>query len=314
MSGELISIIVPVYNVKNYIKRCLQSIVRQSYSNIQIIVVNDGTIDDSIVIAKEVVGDDTRFEFYDKINGGLSDARNFGLKYARGEFVCFIDSDDWVEPDYIKNLLLQYKLNPEIDIAMIDFDYSFDYGEKERNYKLKNIILEKNDALRLLCLGHEITNHVWNKMYRRNMFDNIKFDVGRKYEDIYIMHKLFDMARKVSCSDYTGYHYYMRNDSILHEMNPQNEMDIFIGYKQRYDFLTSKELRKIVLKYCAWSCYRVLFICQPLGMNKEDLEEANNFWYSHGEIASIGIKYFIMYRTPKIYKKIVNLRYRDKRN
>ena len=99
----VISVIIPVYKVENYIARCLQTILEQSYKKLEIIIVDDGSPDDSIQIAKKIVGDDPRVQFIYKENGGLSDARNYGLDVATGEFIVFVDSDDYVEPNYIKH-------------------------------------------------------------------------------------------------------------------------------------------------------------------------------------------------------------------
>lgn len=306
MEEKLISIIVPVYDVEKYIDRCLYSLVEQSYKNIQILVINDGTRDNSMSIVNAYSKKDSRIEIYNKENGGLSDARNFAFDYVNGQFICFVDSDDWVEKDYIQKLVQQFDIDSEIDISMLDFDYCYDAQIKNREYKLRDVVLEQSDALMKLCKGKEITNHVWNKMYKRKLFEKIRFEKGRKYEDIYIMHLLFGSSRKISCSSFIGYHYYMREGSIMHENNPQNDMDIFIGYKNRYEFIRDAELKHIVLKFCAWACYKVLFLHDESSMNANDIYVARVFWREHREISNLGIKYFFMYQMPHIYRILIN--------
>ena len=186
MEDKIVSIIVPVYNVEKYIARCLDSLIAQTYRSIQILVINDGTKDSSMSIVCQYASIDSRIEIYNKENGGLSDARNYALKFVKGNFVCFVDSDDWVDNNYIKKLIEQFDNDSQIDISMVDFDYAYDDKFLEREYKLENTILEKSEAMELLCVGKEITNHVWNKMYKLELFDNIRFEKGRKFEDIYI--------------------------------------------------------------------------------------------------------------------------------
>lgn len=305
MEENLVSIVVPVYNVEKYIARCLDSLTAQSYKRLQILVVNDGTEDNSMSIVSEYAMKDSRIEIYNKENGGLSDARNYALSYVRGQYICFVDSDDWVETNYVKLLLNQFEKDREIDISIVDFDYAFDDKSVNREYKLEDVVLEAKESIKQLCNGKEITNHVWNKMYRKDLFQTIRFEKGRKFEDIYIMHQLFDLARKVSCSSNVAYHYYMRNSSILHENSPQNDMDIFIGYRCRYEYFSNSELKIIVLKFCAWSCYKVLYLHEHSKINKNDMDEALIFWKEHDEISKLGIKYLIMYRMPRIYRILV---------
>lgn len=301
---EQVSVIIPVYNVEKYIGRCLDSIVKQTYENLQIIVVNDGSRDNAVEIIHKYIQKDNRIELFNKENGGLSDARNYGLKYARGEYVCFIDSDDWVTYDYIETLIKQF--STEIDITCAGFDLAFENNVfNSFKYRMKNKILSSDSALVELCIGKWMTNHVFNKMFRLSLFKNIEFDVGRTFEDIYIMHKLFAKARKISCSSQIIYHYFMRNDSIVHQDNPQHSMDIFIGYFQRYQFVENKIMKIIVLKYCACASYRVLFIENNKLINKEDLEATKDFWKMHDEIKWLGIKYYIMYRFPILYLRII---------
>lgn len=305
MDEKLISIIVPVYNVENYIDRCLKSLIQQTYKNIQILIVNDGTKDNSMSIVADYADRDKRIEVYNKENGGLSDARNFALDFVKGEWICFVDSDDWIERDYIENLAVQFENDSGVDIALVDFDYAYDYGCKRREYQLKNCVLDREEGLKALCIGKAITNHVWNKIYKAYLFYDIRFEKGRKFEDIYIMHQLFERAKKISCSGSISYHYFMRDSSILHERKPQNDMDIFIGYKRRYDFLPNEYLKKIVLKFCACSCFNVLYMHNIDMFEKDDLEQSINFWENHHEISKLGLKYFVMYNFPHAYKAIM---------
>ena len=121
--NDLVSIIVPIYNVENYLERCLQALKNQTYKNLDIILVNDGSKDNSEAIAKKYL-DDERFHLYSKDNGGLSDARNYGMKYAKGKYICFIDSDDYIELDYIE-VLLTNMVEKNADISICNFYYQY---------------------------------------------------------------------------------------------------------------------------------------------------------------------------------------------
>ncbi len=302
MENKLISIIVPIYNVEKYVSRCVESLISQTYSNIQIIIVNDGTKDHSREIVEQYQKKDNRIELYDKENGGLSDARNYALNQVKGEYLCFVDSDDYVSPDYIKNLFLLF--NMDIDITCVGFDYIYDDKRTDVKERMRKTVLNHEEALRALCNGKWMTNHVWNKMYRTEIFENIRFEIGRHFEDIYIMHLLFSKANKIACTNKILYHYYMREESIIHQLTPQNDMDIFIGYYKRYKFVKNSKLKKMVLKYCAWACYKVIYLSCCAEVNKNDLIIAKQFWKNHAEISKLGIKYLGMYKFPLLYKKL----------
>ena len=303
MEKELISVIVPIYNVEKYIARCLDSLISQTHSNIQIIVVNDGTLDKSREIVEKYKTDDKRIEIYDKGNGGLSDARNYGLKHVRGKYVCFVDSDDWVSNDYIETLYSIFREN--VNITCGGFEYFYDNGKTEIKECMRKTVLSNAAAMQALCEGKWMTNHVWNKMYRVQLFENIQFEVGRHFEDIYIMHQLFAKATQIICTDKIIYHYFMRGESIIHQKNAQNDMDIFIGYCRRYEFLQDRKLKRIVLKYCAWACYKSLYLTKSEYVNEEDLRVARKFWKKHKDIDKLGIKYFFMHKYPEIYRKLL---------
>ena len=118
MIGDLVSVIVPVYNVEKYVAKCLDSLISQTYDNIQIIIVNDGSSDRSLDIVERYKNIDSRVKVYNKKNGGLSDARNTGIKYAEGEFICFVDSDDWVSNDYVEALISMFEEKVDITCSV----------------------------------------------------------------------------------------------------------------------------------------------------------------------------------------------------
>ena len=301
MGNSLVSIIVPIYNVEKFIKRSIDSLINQTYKNIQIICVDDGSTDGSMRILSEY--QDERITIVHKKNGGLSSARNYGLQFVKGDYITFVDSDDWVEPEYIHTLIKQFTRG-DIDISCVAFDYAYDDHFQEYEYKMKDKILNRRNALTTLCIGKKLTNHVWNKMYRAYLFSDICFEEGRTFEDIYVMHQLFSKVGTVSVVGKTLYHYYMRSDSILHEEKPQSVADIAVAYIQTYILLRNPIHKFFILRKCAWASYQVLFLINKNVIQRKDLKNIIEFWKSHRYIALLGRKYYLMYKKPMLYKKM----------
>ena len=300
MKKELVSIIVPIYNMEKYIGRTIDSLLKQTYKNIQIICVDDGSTDNSMKILSEY--HDERIIIVRKENGGVASARNYGLRCVEGNYIAFVDPDDWVEPEFIATLIKQFT-SWDIDISCVPFNYAYDDHVEEYKYKMRKQILSGINALTLLCDGKYLTNHLCNKMYRTYMFSNIRFEEGRKYEDIFVMHQLFMKAKKISISDETMYHYYVRPASITHEDGSKNAADIAIAFISAYDSLSYPFHKFLTLNKCAWASYQVLYLYNKNLFSKNDLMRIRNFWKKHREIVFLGKKYFLMYKKPKYYKE-----------
>ncbi len=207
---DLISIIVPVYNVEDYIERCLKSLVKQTYQNIEIIVINDGSPDDSQKIVDEFVKKypDKVFS-YMKENGGLADARNYGLYKIKGKYVAFIDSDDYVELDYCEylyNLIKKYNC----DVACCNYCENDDLKKEAEDIKL----IAGSEALKSYVYDPYIKTCVWNKMYKRSLIKDIKFSNVRVAEDLRFNTTVLPTAKKIVCSNQIKYHYNTLNVSL----------------------------------------------------------------------------------------------------
>jgi glycosyltransferase involved in cell wall biosynthesis len=218
--NEKVSIIVPIYKVEKYLDRCIKSIVDQTYKNLEIILVDDESPDKCPKICDGWAKKDKRIKVIHKKNGGLSDARNEGIKKATGSYIGFVDSDDYIEPNMYE-LLLNNLLNNNCDISICSFYVEFDSGAKtiDNSHNGNCEVFDSLIALKYLILDKKITNHAWNKLYRKSLFDKIKFPAGKKFEDIAIMYKLFEQSDRIALSDYIGYHYIQRSDSILGNVN-----------------------------------------------------------------------------------------------
>lgn len=182
MSKEkLISVIIPVYGVEKYIRQCLDSVVNQRYKNLEIIVVNDGTKDRSAVIAKEYAQKDNRIKVYDYENGGLSVARNRGLKHAKGDYISFVDGDDWLHPDFYMKLAEALETN-HADIAkcsIIETD-----TVTERKFGFKETKAKKADFGLYFSKGI-LWTVVWNALYKREIAIDVRYPAGVNFEDLY---------------------------------------------------------------------------------------------------------------------------------
>ena len=204
--NQLISVIVPVYNVEEFVKKCLDSLVRQSYKNLEIIVIDDGSTDGSGKICDEFAKKEKNIKVFHKKNGGLSDARNFGIKKASGEIIAFVDSDDFVDEEYIG---VMYGKMTRKDVDVVVCGYNFVKPKKD-------VLSGKNAAIKLLTKHENIDIVAWNKLYRKSLFaDNeIWFPKGKKHEDTLTTYKVLSKARKVVYLDEILYFYNERPGSI----------------------------------------------------------------------------------------------------
>ena len=215
LMNERISIIVPVFNVEKYLERCVNSLINQTYKNIEIILVDDGSPDLCPQMCNEYAKKDERIKVLHKKNGGLSDARNAGLDVATGEYIAFVDSDDWVETDFIETLYKNAKIE-NADISIIGCTLVWDDGRKKPVSKDKGYyVFDKEKAIREMLAQRKFGCMVCQKMYRKQIFDTVRFPVGKLYEDVAVSMPTFLKAKKVVVSGNHGYNYYQRNDSIV---------------------------------------------------------------------------------------------------
>ena len=233
-----VSVIVPVYNVEKYLDRCLNSLIAQSYSNIEIIIVNDGSTDGSKEVCEKYSGIDPRIKLLSQHNQGLSQARNTAMKHMKGDYIVFVDSDDYVENTYIEDLY-NALVKDNADISVCGFYNQF--NDKTIESRTESRILNKTEAVRLLVEDIGMPSYVWNKLYKRELWEGILFPVGKKFEDIYVMHKVFLRAQVVSVIDKPLYHYMRRGDSITGISKLTNTEETFSALRSRRNDLIGTE-------------------------------------------------------------------------
>lgn len=306
MRDNLVSIIVPGYNVKKYIDRCLHSLVHQTYTNLQIIVVDDGSTDASYEAVLEFLKKDSRIEIYRKDHEGVSAARNFALKKVKGKYICFVDADDWVSEDYVE--VLWNQLGEDSDISYAGFDVHYDNGSRPSRYPVRNITLSSSEAIIELCRNTWMPSFLVGKMYRAELFDGVFFETRRVYEDVSIMHLLFSKMRNISCTSRVVYHYYMRSDSITHQNTSKNNMDFFLGFLERYHYVADETAKCYALKSCIEGCYRILYLSDGLVYDEEDLKLVKSFWVQHKNVKKMGLKCYLMCKHPKVCRFLLRIK------
>lgn len=227
----LVSVIVPVYNVEKYVIKCLDSIKCQTFSNIEIIIINDGSEDNSDTIIREKYLTDSRVKYFVKENGGLSSARNYGIEKSAGEFICFIDSDDWIRNDYIE-VMYNTAQQDKSDVVICNMIYIYEDGRIKKRTPHIDIeqCVNSQEAVREVLCGEKFKFHIVNKFCRAKLFRNsrIRFMYGKLYEDVFTTYKLLCSANKVSFSkEYLYFYLQNRTGSILNTRFSEKRFDIF---------------------------------------------------------------------------------------
>ena len=254
---DLVSVIIPVYKVEDYIHKCVDSVVNQSYKNLEIILVDDGSPDNCPKICDEYAKKDKRIKVIHKKNGGLSDARNAGIDKCHGKYITFVDSDDWLPLDAIEWLhSIAEKTNS--DIASGNLKEVFDRDERkdladDNHYD----VLGREDALEALMYLHDLSNSASGKIYKKELFDNIKYPVGKHYEDLATTYKIFDEANNVVVSKRIVYYYYQCNSgSIRHNSYSEKRLEAVKFAEEELKFI---EKKYPAIKNAA--VYRLFFEC-----------------------------------------------------
>lgn len=237
MKEPLISIIVPVYGVEKYLTQCVQSLINQTYKNLEIILVDDGSPDNSGALCDELAKTDTRIKVIHRPNGGLSAARNDGLAIASGEMLGFVDSDDYIDNDmyqYLYSLLSKY----DADISVCAFrKFSEESGVLQKENAEEITSYSNKQAMKLLLEDELIGSHPCNKLFKRSIFGDLKFPEGRVYEDIALMHRVFAQADKVVCSTKMEYNYLIRGNSTSYTQTAKWGYSLFKAFKDRCEFI-----------------------------------------------------------------------------
>jgi CDP-glycerol glycerophosphotransferase len=251
MNSPIISVIVPVYMVEPYLRQCLDSLVAQTMSDLEIILVDDGSPDGCPAICDEYAGRDLRIRVIHKENGGLSDARNAGIDVARGNYIGFVDSDDWIAPDMFE-YLYQGAKDYEADVVVCEY-YNV-WGKKADATTRTSVRSFSGEASMRALLQLRIGNYAWNKLYRRSLWaDDIRYPVGKNYEDVRTTYRVFDRASRVVALPEVKYFYRRHDQSITGVKSVKNEGECLESRMARFEALEGRidewpEVREFMLK------------------------------------------------------------------
>ena len=212
MDGPLLSVVVPVYNIEEYIEKCVRSLLEQTYNNLEIILVDDGSTDSSSALCDKLAEKDERVIVLHKPNGGLSDARNYGMALAHGEYLSFIDGDDYLEQGAYEAVMAEFE--GAVDIVAFGIVLCYDDGRKIRKAPAVKQCLGTGQGIVALNTFCGLDVSACNKVYKRSLFDGIEFPVGKHCEDYYIMPQLLDRAAHIVMLPDAFYQYRQRSGSI----------------------------------------------------------------------------------------------------
>lgn len=246
MSKPLISVIVPIYHVEKYLNRCVDSIIGQTYTNLEIILVDDGSNDGCPAICDDYAKKDSRIRVIHKENGGLSDARNAGIKEARGEYLSFVDSDDYIHRDMYR-ILMDELQKADADVSICSYKYVYDGKPDETDERYESEYpVEVMDGIKA---QHRYYNGdvkleltvAWNKLYKKELFDNLCYPKGKIFEDEYTTYKALYRSNKVCYIDLPLYYYLQRSDSIIGKMAGVRTAGVIDAYLERLAFYKSSD-------------------------------------------------------------------------
>lgn len=242
--NPIVSIIVPIYKVERYLQQCINSICEQTYEFLQIILVDDGSPDDCGKICDINAERDSRIVVIHKENGGLSSARNAGLDVAEGEYVSFVDADDTIHPQFIE-ILLGLCLQYECDIAQCDYLTVAEDSIKLPINTVQSIKLYNNkQAIYKMCCTNEAAKYTiaWNKVYKKELFRDIRYPLGKIHEDEFTTYLLLWKVRKIAVINLYLYYYLQRETSIMGSAFSVKKLEALAAFKERLEFLKNKQL------------------------------------------------------------------------
>ncbi|MGN0151055.1 MAG: glycosyltransferase family 2 protein [Wujia sp.] len=320
MNG-LVSIIVPVYNVERYLSKCIESILMSEYKEYEVILVDDGSTDSSGKMCDSWRKIDSRIKVIHKKNGGLSSARNAGLNVAKGEYILFVDSDD-----YIDNKLLQVCVNciEKYDVDMVQFNY---YRVDEAYHIIGDIafceqfkVIENNDSREMLYKesGKNIVVNAWNKLFKKKIINNTRFVEGRNYEDNMFLSDIIDKEPKVLLIPHKLYYYLIRKDSITTSSFNEKKLDRIYAM----DYILNKHKKDTeIYKYVSYwkvsvlfQLYYEIYNCKNYDRNilLKDLKQEFNKTFVYCKFYNkCLLKFGMFYLFPKvfcrIYKEVFNI-------
>lgn len=277
--GDKISVIVPIYKVEDYLHRCVDSIINQTYANLEIILVDDGSPDNCPMICDEYAKKDSRIRVIHKKNGGLSDARNAGLDIATGEYIMFIDSDDFVDEEMMESMM-KNMIDNKVDMVVCNIKYVYEDREVVK-YNQADRILDKYEAMEEYLRDGVVQAVAWNKLYKKSLINDMRYKVGKTNEDEFFTYKVVDKTDKVYYNSRPFYNYIQRDSSIMGKYSINRLDGVEASYerlnfiKEKYPTLYEKE-KKTFVNLCIYS-YQMILKEPNLDKDKQGRKTLNNY-------------------------------------
>lgn len=309
-----ISVIVPIYKVEAYLSRCVDSILAQTFTDFDLVLVDDGSPDNCPKMCDDYAKRDNRIVAIHKLNGGLSDARNAGIDWAfensDSQWLAFVDSDDYLHEDYLKKLY-NACLENGADLAICDF---VRVGDDERRFEdahdFDELVTEdKNKLFEYMYVNWRI-RPAWNKLYSKTIFNELRFEFGKIHEDEFAIHHVLNNSRKTVIIEDGLYYYRTRENSIVATESPKTRLDGMEAILEQYEFCTERSLP--VYEYTTGIAYMDIVLDM-----KNDMDEKNMPRYKalkkryekmfFAEDKNKNIKRLINFHCPEIYKKVMQL-------
>lgn len=308
------SIIVPIYNVEKYLPRCIDSLINQNYKDIEILLINDGSTDNCRTICESYAVKDNRITVVNKKNGGLSSARNYGLDIATGDYIFFVDSDDYVEPTFCSKAIKAFYEN-NADIIVLGFNTVSEKLKATKHCASHTITLSKYQALRGLVEDGYINCFAWNKAYKASLFKDIRFPEGFTFEDVGTIHKLIIQSKGITVIPDVVYNYMVNSNSLSSKWwhSEKKIEDYFIQRNIQKKAILQEYKQLENLCYCQTAIGALLGITYfPKGKNNQEYLAFLN--QNRPIIKKAPFPYNLLYNTyyfsNKIGKKLVRLCYK----
>lgn len=311
MQNPLISIIVPVYNVEKNLAECLESIINQSYTNIEIILIDDGSTDQSGAICDCYAKKDTRIKLTHQDNMGLSAVKNAGIAKSAGEYIMFVDSDDYISHDMCEKLI-NAGLENNCDMAVCRFQFVDDnHNQIEHLFgvcrEIPDRILSGKEFITSLCNNYNVVYVVsWNKIYRKNILQNIKYEEGKFQEDELIIHHLADKCERIVFIPDICYFYRQRSDSIMNKQHNLGKLDNTIGFLDRLEFIKSRGYEQDTIFRLEKEIISD-FIRTLRSLNKNDKTHIAEIKKFHKKLKPLSKHLITWQETPKDFKLVLRI-------
>lgn len=269
-----VSVVVPVYNVEAYLSKCVESIIHQTFREIEIILVDDGSKDNSLALANELAQKDDRIVVYHKENGGLSSARNYGIDRASADLITFVDSDDYLDLDMIEVLYRGLTEN-NTDMSVCTFYDVYPGSTPEQNKNAEQFVAGKEDAMKIVLEAKLASVVAVAKLYKKELFDKVRYPEGKIAEDAFVIIELLDQCDRIFITTQRKYYYFHRENSITTSTFNARNTDVITAYEKNYDFISRKypDLTDTAKMRVCWAYFYVLDKLAMSSNKEKDLED-----------------------------------------